>query len=75
MRVAWTKVASMDAFSRRFPISLFKYRDVALLVNLRWEMTAKMECELGNGAPKLFGFVDMMKRTSDACPGGISVSG
>jgi hypothetical protein len=30
MRVAWTEISAMDAFSRRFPISIFKNIDVAL---------------------------------------------
>jgi hypothetical protein len=41
MIVAWTEISSMDTFSRRFPISIFKNLDVALLVDLRWEMTDK----------------------------------
>ncbi len=47
MRVAWTEISAMDAFSRRFPLSIFKNLDVALLVDLRWEMRDKDGARVG----------------------------
>jgi hypothetical protein len=47
MRVAWTEISAMDAFSRRFPISMFKNLDVALLVYLCWEMRDKDGARIG----------------------------
>jgi hypothetical protein len=41
MRVAWTEISAIDAFSRRFVVSIFKNPKVALLVDGRWEMRDK----------------------------------
>jgi hypothetical protein len=47
MRVAWTKISTIDAFSRRFPVFIFKNLDVALLVYIRWEMRDKDGAQIG----------------------------
>jgi hypothetical protein len=41
MRVAWTEISAIDAFSSRFAVSIFKNPKVALLVESRWEMRDK----------------------------------
>jgi hypothetical protein len=41
MRVAWTKVSAIDAFSRGFVVSICKNPNVVLLVYGRWEMRDK----------------------------------
>ena len=47
MRVAWTKVSAIDAFSRRFVVSIFKNPKVAILVDGRWEMRDKDGARVG----------------------------
>jgi hypothetical protein len=75
MRVAWTKISAIDAFSRRFVVSIFKNPKVALLVNGHWEMRVKIGHELGNEHPKSLGSGNIQIRTFDAFPVVVSLSG
>jgi hypothetical protein len=47
MRVAWTEVSTIDAFSCRFVVSIFRNPNVALLVDGRWEMRDKDGARVG----------------------------
>jgi hypothetical protein len=47
MRVSWTEVSAIDAFSRRFVESIFKNPYVVLLVDGRWEMRDKDGARVG----------------------------
>jgi hypothetical protein len=75
MRVAWTEVSAIDAFSRRFVASIFKNDNLALLVDGHWEMTDKDGARIGNDAPKSFRLGNIQTRTSDAFPVVVSLSG
>jgi hypothetical protein len=51
MRVAWTEISAIDAFSRRFVVSILKNPKVALLDDSRWEMRDQDGARVGKWTP------------------------